>query len=256
MQADRVRVGPLDLDLLTMDQAVRRICRMAQERQKHPKMVATANAQFAQLASVDRRFRSLLSNADLVVADGMSLVLASRLLGHSLPERVAGVDLLVRLCEAAAIAGLSVYFVGGRPCAAEKAAKNLCESFPLLKVAGTDCPPIGFDRDPQESAAVVRRISEAAPDILFVAFGAPKQEYWIEEHAERLQVKIMIGVGCSFDVLSGQVPRAPLWMQKVGVEWIFRLSREPRRLWKRYLVGIWRITQMALWQWLTEGKEV
>jgi N-acetylglucosaminyldiphosphoundecaprenol N-acetyl-beta-D-mannosaminyltransferase len=251
----RVHVGSLALDSLTMSQAVRRICRMAGGKHEHPKMVATANAQFAQIAGADQHFRRLLKGADLVVADGMSVVLASRLLGHPLPERIAGVDLLVELCEEAANAGLTVYFLGGRPGAAEKAAENLCGRFPRLTVAGIDCPPLGFEKDPVEAMGVVRRIRRAAPDILFVGLGAPKQEYWMEEHADALPVKVMIGVGCSFDVLSGEMPRAPRWMQQTGLEWAFRLGQEPGRLWKRYLLGNAQFTQMVFRQWRTQRRD-
>ena len=253
--AERVHVGPLALDCLTMREAVQWICRIAQGKPPHPKMIATANAQFAQIAGGNERFRHLLDDAEIVVADGMSVVMASRLLGHPLPERIAGVDLLVELCREAARAGLTVYFLGGRPCAAKKAADGLRARFAPLRVAGIDCPPYGFESEPGESAAVVRRISEAAPDILFVGFGAPKQEYWMEEHGEALPVKVMIGVGCSFDVLSGELPRAPQWMQKAGLEWAFRLGHEPKRLWKRYLVGNAQFLQTVFWQWLTKRKE-
>jgi len=211
----------------------------------------TANAQFAQIASTDRRFYKLLHDAEVVVADGMSVVAASRILGHPLPQRIAGIDLVIELCREAARSGLSVYLLGGRPCAAKKAADNLNLTCPGLRVAGVDCPPLGFSKDPAESAAVVRRISSVAPDILLVAFGAPKQEFWMEEHAAKLPVKVMIGVGCSFDVLAGFIRRAPRWMQKVGLEWVFRTIHEPRRLWKRYLLGNVQFVQAVIWQYLT-----
>jgi N-acetylglucosaminyldiphosphoundecaprenol N-acetyl-beta-D-mannosaminyltransferase len=248
---ERAHVGSLSIDPLTMQEVVRRIRGMALAKGEKARTIATANAQFAQIARIDRRFRTVLQQAEIVVADGMSIVAASRLLGRPLPERIAGVDLVVELCREAAYTQLSVYFLGGRPCAAKKAADNLRARFALLNVAGTDCPPFGFENDPAESAAVARRISEAAPDILFVGLGAPKQEFWMERHRDDLLAKVMVGVGGSFEILSGMKARAPQWMQKAGLEWAFRLGLEPRRLWMRYLFGnltfIKLIVRQRLW---------
>jgi len=251
---ERVHVGSLSIDPLTMQEVVRRIMEIALTKGKKVRMIATANAQFAQIARIDRRFRAVLQQAAIVVADGMSIVAASRLLGRPLPERIAGVDLVVELCREAASTRLRVYFLGGRPCAAKKAADNLKARFVGLKVAGIDCPPLGFENDPARSAAVARRISEAAPDILFVGLGAPKQEYWMEEHRDELPVKVMVGVGGSFEMLSGMKSRAPQWMQKAGLEWAFRVGLEPRRLWRRYLLGNLQFMQAVLWQWITREK--
>lgn len=237
-----------------MQGAVRRIREIALAEGEKARMVATANAQFAQIARIDRRFRAVLQQAEIVVADGMSIVAASWFLGRPLPERIAGVDLVVELCREAAHTQLSVYFLGGSPCAAKKAADNLRARFALLNVAGTDCPQFGFENDPTESAAVVRRISEAAPDILFVGLGAPKQEFWMERHRNELPVKVMVGVGGSFEMLSGMKARAPQWMQKAGLEWLFRLGAEPRRLWRRYLVGNVQFAQTVLRQWHAKSE--
>jgi N-acetylglucosaminyldiphosphoundecaprenol N-acetyl-beta-D-mannosaminyltransferase len=252
---ERVHIGPLALDSLTMREAVHRICSIASSPKRQARMVVTANAQFAQIAGSNHRFFTILRDAEIVVADGMSLVAASRMLGHPLPERIAGIDLVVELCREAARSKLSVYLLGGRPNTAVKAAENLRQTFPELRVAGVDCPSYGFRNDPAELAAVTRRILEAAPDILFVAFGAPKQEYWMEEHAAELPVKVMIGVGCSFDVLSGLLKRAPQWMQKTGLEWLFRVSQEPRRLWKRYMLGNTQLVHSVFREWLTRRRK-
>ena len=217
-------------------------------------MVATANAQFAQIARADRRFRDILDRAEIVVADGMSVVAASRLLGHPLPERIAGVDLVVDICRMAAAHGLSVYFLGGRPGAARCAAEKLCRSFPGLRIL-VHCPPFGFEKDPAMLAAVVERIRAEAPDILLVGLGAPKQEFWMDEHQAVLPVKVMVGVGGSFELLSGIKTRAPLWMQRAGLEWLFRLAQEPARLWKRYLLGNAEFIQVVMQQLILRRKE-
>ncbi len=249
----RVKVGDISLDRLTMNQAVDLAFQNLNQEHDRALVIETANAQFVCLARAKRQFSELVSKADMVVADGMSVVAASRLLGLPCPERVAGVDLLVRLCERAAGTGASVYFLGGKPGKAEKTAMRLYAQFPALEVVGIDCPPMGFDKDPIQAAAVVARIASAAPDFLFVGFGAPKQEIWINRYADTLPVKTMIGVGGSFEMLSGEFPRAPEWMQRAGLEWLFRLGLEPGRLWKRYLIGNLRFMQIVAFQWMAKG---
>jgi N-acetylglucosaminyldiphosphoundecaprenol N-acetyl-beta-D-mannosaminyltransferase len=248
----QVRVGDIFLDRLTMDQAVDLAFENLSHQSGRALVIETANAQFVCLARTQRHFSELLSKADMVVADGMSVVAASRLLGQPCPERVTGVDLVVHLCGKAAQTGATVYFLGGKPGKADKAGTRLCLQFPKLKVAGVDCPAMGFEKDPAQNAVVLERIKSAAPDFLFVGFGAPKQEIWINQYVESLPVKTMIGVGGSFEMLSGEWPRAPRWMQQVGVEWLFRLGLEPRRLWKRYLIGNLRFMQIIAFQWASK----
>lgn len=215
------------------------------------RLIATINVQFLQAARSDARFREVLARADLSVADGVPVVWASRLLCAPLPERVNGTNLMVDLCRLAAEEGRSVYLLGGKPGAAAKAAEVLKGRFPALRVAGVDCPPFGFDKNPEARAAVADRISQARPDLLFAAFGAPKQEFWADEHRE-LPVKVILGVGGSFEMIAGFVKRAPVWCQNAGFEWLWRLAMEPGRLWKRYLVGnsqfVWRVGA----QWLRQ----
>ncbi|UCE58136.1 MAG: WecB/TagA/CpsF family glycosyltransferase [Phycisphaerales bacterium] len=180
--------------------------------------------------------RSLYTSADLVVADGTPLIWASRLLGKPLPERVAGSDLFPALCAKAADNDLSVFLLGGAPGTADQAAAILQQRHPRLKVAGTYCPPFGFEEDADESARILSRIKEAKPAILFVGLGSPKQERWIVANREACGAKVSIGVGISFSFVCGHVHRAPRWMQRLGFEWLHRLLQEPRRLWRRYLV--------------------
>jgi N-acetylglucosaminyldiphosphoundecaprenol N-acetyl-beta-D-mannosaminyltransferase len=250
---ERVCLDKVLLDPVTMSEAVERvstIVRQARERAAH---VVTMNAQFVEMAHQEARFADVLRRADLSVADGLSVVWASRCLGQFVPERVAGADLMVRLCEAAAADGNTVYFLGGSPGAASCTADRLTRDFPGLKVAGVDCPPIGFLSDPEECTRVADRIEQARPDLVFVGLGAPKQEYWIERHSH-LPAKVMMGIGGSFELVSGFRKRAPLMIQKAGCEWLWRLCIEPRRLWRRYLVGntIFLIVVFRQWwsQWL------
>ena len=199
--------------------------------------MVTPNAQHIVLLESDASLRDAYTHAELVVADGASLLLASRLLGERLRERVAGIDLFQRLCGEAAKLGLRVFLLGGRPGSAERAVEELRRQFPPLAVAAICCPPLGFERDHQELRAVDDAIRAARPDLVFVALGAPKQEAWMHQHGRRLGVPVLIGVGGSFEIVGGLVPRAPRLLQRLGCEWLYRLLREPRRLWKRYLIG-------------------
>jgi N-acetylglucosaminyldiphosphoundecaprenol N-acetyl-beta-D-mannosaminyltransferase len=201
-----------------------------------PAYVTTPNAQHIVLLDRDRRLREIYDRADLVVPDGVSLLLAARLYGRPLQERVAGVDMFQTLCSLAAENNLHVFLLGGRPKSADLAAVALRKRLSMLRIS-TFCPPLGFERSREGLAEASHAIRTAKPDLLFVAFGAPKQEYWIYEHGLQLSVPICVGVGGSFELVAGVVPRAPRWIQSVGCEWLYRLCLEPRRMWRRYLIG-------------------
>jgi N-acetylglucosaminyldiphosphoundecaprenol N-acetyl-beta-D-mannosaminyltransferase len=245
---DRVCIDKVLLDPVTMNEAVERVNTMIHQERERAAHVVTMNAQFVEIAHHEPRFADVLRRSDLSVADGLPLVWASRFLGRSLPERVAGADLMVRLCEAAAAGGSTVYFLGGSPGAAFCSSKRLCDDFPGLMVTGVDCPPHGFLNDPDQCAQVAKRIELAKPDLLFVGLGAPKQEYWIERHVH-LPTKVMMGIGGSFELVAGFRNRAPLPIQQAGFEWLWRLCIEPRRLWKRYLIGNTRFILFVFNQW-------
>ena len=247
----RSAVGQVELDNLSLDETIKRIFSVFDESRPFSFQVATVNAQFVQLARSDVRFADVLRSVDLSVADGVPLVWACRLLGHPIPGRVNGTDLMVRLCEEAARHSYKVYFLGGRPGAAEEASRRLGGPNSTLNVVGIDCPPMGFDQDPPLDAAVCSRIEQASPDLLFVGLGAPKQEYWIHNH-RYLRAKVMVGVGGSFELVAGMTKRAPLFWQKSGLEWLWRLCMEPKRLWKRYLVGNTIFVFVVLRQYLAE----
>lgn len=181
------------------------------------------------------RFRAACQAADIVVADGMPIVWASRLVGRPLPCRVAGVDLMVDLCKAAAENDLSVSFLGAPPGVAERAAALLRTRFPRLRVASVHAPPLGFETTTSEMEKALEAANAGEPDFLFVAFGSPKAETWVHRVRLRLRARAVMGVGGALDMLAGRVPRAPRWMQNAGVEWAWRLWQEPARLWRRYL---------------------
>jgi N-acetylglucosaminyldiphosphoundecaprenol N-acetyl-beta-D-mannosaminyltransferase len=202
-----------------------------------PLQIMAANAQLVTLASANQQLGRAMRSSDMNIPDGISVVMAARLLGLPMPERVPGGELMERLCAAAAQDGFCVFFLGGLPGAAVAAAMQLKRRYPGLRVAGCYCPRHGFERDPLESKKVRRLISDAAPDILCVALGAPKQEIWMEENCSTLPIGAAIAVGAALDTTAGLRRRAPQWTHEIGMEWLYRLIHEPRRLWRRYLYG-------------------
>jgi N-acetylglucosaminyldiphosphoundecaprenol N-acetyl-beta-D-mannosaminyltransferase len=231
----RIGVGHALIDNCSSEQVCASIIAHAQNRGK-PAYVITSNAQHIVQLEKERSLQEVYDHADLVIPDGISLLIAARLYGRSLQQRVAGVDIFTTLCGLAAKNDLHVFLLGGRPGSADLAAMVMKGAYPNLKYS-TYCPPLGFEQSAAGLKETANAITAAQPDILFVAFGAPKQEYWIYEHGLHLAVPVCIGVGGSFEIVGGVVPRAPLWAQNIGCEWLYRLCREPRRMWRRYLIG-------------------
>ena len=198
--------------------------------------VVTANLDHLRRMVSDEQYASLCGGATLVVADGMPLIWASRIQGTPLPGRVAGSNLVSSLSAALALRQRSVYLLGGDPGTAEAAGDVLQQSFQGLKIAGTYCPPIGFQNDPAQMEQIQQKLIQARPDLVYVALGSPKQEQLISHLCDCLPAAWWIGVGISFSFLCGDVQRAPGWMQRVGLEWLHRLIQEPKRLAGRYLV--------------------
>jgi N-acetylglucosaminyldiphosphoundecaprenol N-acetyl-beta-D-mannosaminyltransferase len=176
----------------------------------------------------------IFNASGLTTPDGMSIVWLLRLRGFRRAARVYGPDLLLAACERSLTAGWRHFFYGGAPGVAEALVARLVARFPGLQIAGTYSPPFRA-LTPAEDEAVVDMINTAAPDLLWVGIGSPKQERWMSAHRERVKVPVMIGVGAAFDYLSGRKRQAPRWMQRVGLEWLFRWASEPRRLSRRYL---------------------
>jgi N-acetylglucosaminyldiphosphoundecaprenol N-acetyl-beta-D-mannosaminyltransferase len=224
----------LGIDNLSFEEALDRIVALACDPE--PDYVVTPNVDHVMRVQRHRRFRRVYHEASLVLADGMPVVWASRILGTPVKAKVSGSDLLPGLAPVAAARGLSLYLLGGQPGAAEACARTLTHRTPSLRIAGVHCPEPGFHLDPRRNQGVLETVRKAAPDILFVALGTPKQEYWIHQYHRELGVPVSIGVGAAFDFLAGAARRAPVWMQKRGLEWLYRLCCEPRRLWKRYLL--------------------
>lgn len=232
----KINICSIEIDNYNFDEVVERIVKHILSKGK-PEYVVTPNAMHILALQKDANFREIYRKAFLVVPDGVSLLWAAKFLQTPLNGRVNGTDLFEKLCAIAAEKGLKVFLLGGRPGAAEKAQEILVSRHPGLQIVGTYCPPYGFESQPTILASINSEIAEASPDLLFVGLGAPKQEKWIAANYLHLGVPISVGIGVSFELVSNMVRRSPVWMQKVGLEWLFRLFTEPRRLWKRYVFG-------------------
>ena len=237
------------VDAVTMDEALSRVDEFIAIGRATGKghQIATINADFVVKSLRDTQLRHILRCADMATADGIALVWGARLLGVPIKGRVTGVDMVSAMAQRAAATGHSIYFLGAAPGVAQKAAEILQQRYPGLVVAGIDSPSRRAVKDGDPS--IIDACKEADPDILLVAFGNPKQEKWIYTHARELSIPVMMGVGGTFDFVAGVTKRAPAWVQSLGMEWLYRLVREPRRLWRRYAIDLIGFSLFFLWQW-------
>jgi N-acetylglucosaminyldiphosphoundecaprenol N-acetyl-beta-D-mannosaminyltransferase len=234
LPAPRVDLMGVTVDRVSEAEAIDRA--VAGLRDGRGGWICPANLDVLRQAVQAPEVHSLVEQADLVVADGMPLLWASRLQGVPLPERVAGSSLVSTLPRAVAKEGAGVFLLGGDPGVAELAGARLADENPGLRVCGTHCPPHGFERSPEQLAAIERALDEARPDVVFVGLGFPKQERLIVRLRRRLPRTWFVSVGIGLGFLSGHTRRAPRWLQRAGLEWLHRLVHEPRRLARRYLV--------------------
>lgn len=220
-----MKILGIKIDKVDCQETIEIINRFVQE--KKPRQIVTLNPEMMMTALADKEFKSVLNRTDLNVPDGIGIVWASKILKNPLKERVTGTDLVWKIAELTNQRGYSIYFLGAGEGIAQKAAFKLKEKYPKLKIAGVKASSL-YDLNN------IERIKKAKPDILLVAFGHPKQEKWLFKYRERLGVPVSIGVGGAFDFISEKIPRAPLWVQKMGLEWLYRLIKEPWRI-KRQL---------------------
>jgi N-acetylglucosaminyldiphosphoundecaprenol N-acetyl-beta-D-mannosaminyltransferase len=197
--------------------------------------VCCATAYNTDLARSDLALRAAYNRSYLTTPDGMPLVWLGRWHGHRHITRVYGPDLMEAVCAAGRTAGLRHYFFGGDAGVAEQLREKLTARFPGLQVVGTHTPPFR-PLNPDEAAALRADVAACQPDVIWIGLSTPKQEKFMAEYAPLLDAGLLLGVGAAFDFLSGRVPQAPRWMQRSGLEWLFRLGTDPRRLWKRYLL--------------------
>jgi N-acetylglucosaminyldiphosphoundecaprenol N-acetyl-beta-D-mannosaminyltransferase len=249
MNKDITVINEIKINNVNFDEAISIIEDFIEAKNTH--YVVTPNSDHIVIASKDEEFREICKNAHLVLADGMPVLWAAWFLGMPLKEKISGSDLFPRLCRVAAKKGYKLFFLGGRPGAAFKTSEMLKDKYPKIQIVGLYSPPFGFENDVAQNDKIVEMIKDSKPDILFVGLGAPKQEKWIYKHKEKYQVPVSIGIGASFELASGVLRRAPLWMQKAGLEWFWRFLMEPKRLWKRYFLEdmkfIWLVFRQKLY---------
>ena len=212
--------------------------------------VVTPNVNHVVLLTRQPDFAAAYEDASLILADGMPLVWAGRLLGRRLPGRVAGSDLAPALFRAASEGPpLTVFFLGALPGVAERAAVKVEQVYPGVRVVGTYSPPIGFETDPVESANILERVASAQPQVLVVGLGAPKQELWVHQNRAKLSARVALCIGATIDFLAEEATRAPVWVRKIGLEWAFRVMQEPRRLAGRYWHDGWAFLPLLWKEW-------
>ncbi len=216
---------------------------------REPRYVCVSPVHSIMESQRDEQLRHIHNAASLVTPDGMPLVWLSRMMGFHDVEQVCGSDLMLSVCGHFTQQGYRHFFYGGTPHALQQLHSQLLKRFPSLQVAGTYAPPFR-PLTPAEDEDVIDQINRAKPDIVWVGLGAPKQERWMADHVGRLHAAVLIGVGAAFDFHAGTKKRAPRWMQQCGLEWLFRLTMEPQRLWQRYLINnpwfIWLVLCQAL----------
>lgn len=222
----------IEIDNLTMDEVLNAADELIQKKKNA--YLVTPNVDHMVQLNTDRELQKIYAGADLVVTDGKPLIWISRLYGTPIKEKISGSDLFPLLCGMSAEKGYSIFLLGAAEGVAAKAAENLKARYPGLKIAGTYSPPFGFEKDESETRKSVEAVKAAKPDILIVGLGSPKQEKFIYAHREELNVPLSLGLGASIDFESGYLKRAPKWMSNCGLEWLYRVIQDPKRLVKRY----------------------
>lgn len=250
---DKVRILQTDVSRYNLSETVEEMSSAIKEGRRLRIAVTPVNCLL--WARKNRQLNEIYNSADIVTADGVPVVWASRLLSSPIKGRVTGLDLLPAFSEISARKKFSFFFLGAAEGVAEKLAERLKRAYPGLNVAGTWSPPFREQFSDEENREMIRKINRSGADVLWVSLTAPKQDLWIARHFDKLDVSVAIGVGAAFDVVAGNIPRAPGWMQRNGLEWLYRLIKEPGRLSKRYLVEAPLFIPLILKQCITSSKK-
>lgn len=247
---DKITILGIPLTNLTMDETVETIIEKLQGDQSV--QICFVNADCANIAYRNPNYLDVLKKADYCLADGIGLKLAGKLLAQEIRQNVNGTDLFPHLCEALAKTGKSIFLLGAKPGVADDVARWISQHHPEVAVRGAQH---GYFK-PEEEALILAAMRESEASLLLVALGAPKQDLWISQHLQETGVKAAMGVGGLFDFYSGRMPRAPLWMREIGMEWLYRLIQEPDRMWKRYLVGNFVFLCRVVWERISMRKSI
>lgn len=243
----------ISINNITMVQAVEAIDKLIAQRKKA--YVVTPNVDHIIKVEKDSLFKEIYDNADLVLTDGQPLIWISKVYKRPIVEKVSGSDLFPKVCEMAAKKGYSVYFLGAKEGVADIAATKLRQQYPNINIVGTDSPPFGFEKNTKEIERVIEKVNNAHPDILALALGTPKQEKFYYQNREALDVGCALAVGASIDFAAGTVKRAPKWMSNHGLEWFYRLLKEPKRMFKRYIVDDLKIIRL-IWKYRKNNADI
>lgn len=240
----RMKFLNTQVDNLTMDEAIDRIDKLIIN--KKPSYVVTPNVDHIVKLENDIEFQQVYKDADLILTDGMPLIWISKLKKMPIKEKVSGSDLFPQVCSLASKKGYKVFLLGAAEGIADKAAKNLMEKYNGLEVVGTYSPSYGFEKNEDEIENIINIINTTKPDILAVGLGAPKQEKFLYKYKDKLNVPVSLAIGASIDFEAGNIDRAPIWMQNTGLEWFYRLMKEPKRMFKRYLIDDMKIFKLVI----------
>ncbi|MCI6190079.1 MAG: WecB/TagA/CpsF family glycosyltransferase [Clostridium sp.] len=238
----RMKFMNTEIDNLTMRETIDEIDKLIKENKFA--YVVTPNVDHIVKLETDKELQEVYKDANLILTDGKPLLWISKFYKTPIKEKISGSDLFPLLCEMAAKKGYSMFFLGAGEGVARKAAENLMNKFPKLNIVGTYSPPFGFEKDKEEVQKIISMINEVSPKILIVGLGCPKQEKFIHKYRKELNVPISLGLGASIDFEAGNVKRAPKWMSDNGLEWLYRLSKEPKRMFKRYIVDDLKIFRL------------
>lgn len=239
----RIKFMNTCIDNLTMSETLNEIDKLIQK--KICSYVVTPNVDHIVRLEKDEELQKVYKNASLILTDGKPLIWISKWYKTPIKEKISGSDLFPRVCQLAANKNYTMYLLGAAEGVADTAARNLMKKYPGLNIVGTYSPPFGFEKNEQEMNEIKAQIQDVHPDILIVGLGCPKQEKFMYYHCKELGVPISFGLGASIDFEAGNIKRAPKWMSNHGLEWLYRFSKEPKRLFKRYFVDDIKIIQVA-----------
>lgn len=252
----RISLFGVHIDVLDMQESVHRISGWLTEPRTICKFVVTPNVDHVVTLQSNASLKQAYQRASLVLADGFPLILASRLLGKPLPERVAGSELVPALFDKLEQRKepTRVYLLGAMPGVAVRAARNIDRRWPHINIVGTYSPPFGFEHNENDCEAILERIETAEPELVVFGVGAPKQELWTTRFQNRIKAKAVLCVGATIDFMAGEKAQAPMWMRRYGLEWIHRCASEPKRLTKRYLLGASMFPRIVFREWLSRNR--
>lgn len=231
---------------VNMQETVHIINRLIESGKKS--YIVAINVDVVMKIEADSYLKEITDNADIVLVDGQPLVWIAKWHKHPVKARISGSDLVPLLCKNASEKGHSIFIIGGKDGIADQAKRNLEKKHPGIYVVGTYAPPLGFEKDAKELDKINKMISEAHPDLLIACFGCPKQEKWIYENYQKYSAKISICAGATVDFLAGNVNRAPRWVSDYGLEWFYRFTQEPKRMFKRYFIDDTKILKL-IWKY-------